>query len=60
MKYHTIRLNDTIRDVTEIMNKKKIDFCVCKDNKNRLIGIFTLFILNVYQVKIFKKISKVG
>ena len=25
-----------------------------------LIGIFTLFILNVYQVKIFKKISKVG
>tara|TARA_Y100001958_G_C21246283_1_gene576620 strand:+ start:4894 stop:5940 length:1047 start_codon:yes stop_codon:yes gene_type:complete len=42
MKYHTIRANDTIRDVTEIMNKKKIDFCVCKDNKNRLIGIFTL------------------
>jgi len=25
-----------------------------------LIGIFTLFILNLYQVKIFKKISKVG
>lgn len=42
MNYFIIKPNDTIKSVINEINNKKINFCVCLDEKKKLIGVFTL------------------
>lgn len=62
MKYNKIKPSDTIGSVIENINKKKINFCVCLDAKNKLIGIFTLGDFRraiIHKISLNEKVKKI-
>ena len=62
MRYNKIKPNDTIGSVIENINKKKINFCVCLDSTNKLLGIFTLGDFRraiIHKISLNEKVKKI-